>query len=296
MLPKERTQATWFNKNHQDILDDEMNFFKFRNKNTVKLFFSGEMHPYLYGIVFLSLGFAFSVLYRYGCEIKSSNPDHVTTFNDCVYFSFITFCTVGYGDFTPATAFSKFATYCQAIFGVVNAGLFINSIFRNHSKNEEVVRAQKISKEKHQIKATLERHMAILVEALESGNQFIWDKHPIHSKSIAEQRGYIDKVIQQIHSNIQFLKFLNIKALLETANQKYDLLLAVTPLSIQISSEYFNLWASAMANIRRLSDIHHDYWEADPGNRGAFPNQDDVQLQIAELFQTMRLLSVCEIS
>lgn len=273
-----------------------MNIFKFRNKNIFKLFISGELHPYLYGISFLLFGFAFSVLYLYGCKIQSSNPNHVTTFNDCVYFSFITSCTVGYGDFTPATAFSKFVTYCQAIFGVVNAGLFVNSIFRNHSKNEEVIQALKISSEKHQIKDTLERHIAILVEALESGNPFIWDKHPIHSKTIAEQRGYIDKTIQQIHSNIQFLQILNIKALLETANQKYDLLLAVTPLSIQISSEYFNLWASAMANIRRLSDIYHDYWEVAPENGRSFPNQDDVQLQIEELFQTMRLLSECEIS
>ena len=264
---------------------------KSRNKNIFGLYFSGELHPIIYGTSFVLTGLLFSAIYKYGCLIKSSDSQYVVSFNDCVYFSFITACTVGYGDFTPTTEIAKTITYFQAILGVINAGLFVNSIFRNHSKIEEFSQTLRIRKEKLQIKDTLEKHIAILVEALETGNPFIWDKHPIHSKSIAEQRAYIDETIQNIHKNIKCLQPLNIKTLLETANQKYDLLLAITPLSIQISSEYFNQWASAMANIRRLSDVYSDHWGGGPNVKGSVPTQEDVQLQIEELFQTMIDLS-----
>lgn len=46
----------------------------------------------------------------------------------CLYFSIITFTTIGYGDVTPITTFGKIVSCISAIFGVGLHGLFIGII------------------------------------------------------------------------------------------------------------------------------------------------------------------------
>nr|WP_249122496.1 potassium channel family protein [Pseudoalteromonas sp. A22] len=49
------------------------------------------------------------------------------TFLDCIYFSTVTWTTLGFGDFTP-TADSRFYAAIEAVFGYLYSGILI-SIF-----------------------------------------------------------------------------------------------------------------------------------------------------------------------
>jgi hypothetical protein len=49
---------------------------------------------------------------------------------ECVYFSFITFTTVGYGDITPCSTPSRILAACEALSGIFTMGLFVTANVR----------------------------------------------------------------------------------------------------------------------------------------------------------------------
>ena len=57
-------------------------------------------------------------------QIKVGNAD-ISKFVDCLYFSMVTFSTLGYGDILPATSLAKLLCGSEAILGAFTMGLFV---------------------------------------------------------------------------------------------------------------------------------------------------------------------------
>lgn len=73
--------------------------------------------------IYLLIGTFFSVFYRAIYQIDSSafiisSQQHGSTF-DPLYFSFVTLCTVGYGDIIPIAPIAKVLTNIEAMLGVL---------------------------------------------------------------------------------------------------------------------------------------------------------------------------------
>ena len=51
----------------------------------------------------------------------------------CLYFSFVTFTTLGYGDLAPCAPFSRFLASLEAFSGVFIMGLFVTANVRKLS-------------------------------------------------------------------------------------------------------------------------------------------------------------------
>lgn len=60
----------------------------------------------------------FAALYRWAGSIKSSDGV-IADAGNAVYFSIVTITTLGYGDFTPVDALSKFLVSAETIMGIV---------------------------------------------------------------------------------------------------------------------------------------------------------------------------------
>ena len=72
-------------------------------------------------------GILVSAILMYYAEYESQ-PLVFSSIPKCLYFSIITFTTIGYGDVTPVTALGKIISCVSAIFGVGLHGLFIGII------------------------------------------------------------------------------------------------------------------------------------------------------------------------
>lgn len=81
----------------------------------------------------ISIGFtilAFSVFYRNTGITLSGDCPEMTTPTDAIYFSAVTFSTLGYGDFRPCpTSLSRLTAAFQAIFGNLHLGLIVGAAF-----------------------------------------------------------------------------------------------------------------------------------------------------------------------
>jgi hypothetical protein len=84
-------------------------------------------------IIYLSLGIIifFGFLFWLGSDLISANTSN-KSFNlgDSIYFSTITFTTLGYGDFSP-TGWLKILSAIEAFTGVVNMGFLIAGYSNN---------------------------------------------------------------------------------------------------------------------------------------------------------------------
>ena len=71
----------------------------------------------------------FSFAFLYG-ELKHDGKD-IETFLDALYFSGLTFTTIGYGDITPI-GFARFLAVLEGLFGIVLSSALVVSLVRRH--------------------------------------------------------------------------------------------------------------------------------------------------------------------
>ncbi len=82
---------------------------------------------------FTILAFAFLHM-SFNTVIRSGDSAYIMRWYDYIYYSTITFTTVGYGDFIPnARAIAKILAATEAFFGVFVTGLFIFTLARKYS-------------------------------------------------------------------------------------------------------------------------------------------------------------------
>jgi hypothetical protein len=83
--------------------------------------------------LFTILIFAFIQYFFRGIE-NSLDPSYILKWSDCLYYSTITFTTVGYGDFIPkASSLFRLLAAAEAFLGVFLTGLFIFTLARRYS-------------------------------------------------------------------------------------------------------------------------------------------------------------------
>lgn len=73
-----------------------------------------------------------AVIYRFSGLIESvSHPQHVMSFLDSLYFSIVTFSTVGYGDYVPV-GWVRGVAVLEGLFGITLLPLFVISLTRRY--------------------------------------------------------------------------------------------------------------------------------------------------------------------
>ncbi len=92
-------------------------------------------HPVYGGITaYLLMGLTFSLMYQFVFSFDGSafiaHPDihgheHIITWSDFIYFSFITLTTVGYGDLIPTSNFTRGLAVLESIAGVLYVAVLI---------------------------------------------------------------------------------------------------------------------------------------------------------------------------
>ena len=92
-------------------------------------------HPVYGGITaYLMMGLSFSMMYQFVFSLNAgafvAHPDihghdHVITWSDFIYFSFITLTTVGYGDVIPSSNFTRGLAVLESIAGVLYVAVLI---------------------------------------------------------------------------------------------------------------------------------------------------------------------------
>ena len=92
-------------------------------------------HPVYGGITaYLLMGLTFSIMYQFVFTLDNgafvAHPDihghdHVITWSDFIYFSFITLTTVGYGDVIPSNNFTRGLAVLESIAGVLYVAVLI---------------------------------------------------------------------------------------------------------------------------------------------------------------------------
>lgn len=75
-----------------------------------------------------------ATLYYVGGVYSSENQEVVNSLPTSIYFSVVTFTTLGYGDYSPATALTRFVASCQAISGLLLTSLFLVTTVRKYSR------------------------------------------------------------------------------------------------------------------------------------------------------------------
>jgi len=81
--------------------------------------------------LFISIGLiicSFASLYRVYGVSASQNDSPRTSFRDCVYFSIVTWSTVGYGDFVPSSPRSRCIAAYQVLTGYVTMGALVAAL------------------------------------------------------------------------------------------------------------------------------------------------------------------------
>lgn len=77
--------------------------------------------------------FTFGITFANTCPSGLTLQDPETYFYRCLYFSFVTFTTLGYGDLAPCSAMSRFLASLEAFSGVFIMGLFVTANVRKLS-------------------------------------------------------------------------------------------------------------------------------------------------------------------
>lgn len=130
--------ASW--AGYRELTMERKHFFETRNPRYVPSLLMNLLSGYTenpYRVILSSfvLVFLFAVVYFiFNVPRPSSGPDHPASFVDCLYFSFITFTTVGYGDFAPrAIAWFRLLACTEAFSGPFMAGLYIFTLTRRYA-------------------------------------------------------------------------------------------------------------------------------------------------------------------
>lgn len=90
-------------------------------------------HRIVLSAVFTILLFTFIFYFFNGIQ-NTLNPSTVMRWSDYLYYSTVTFTTVGYGDFIPkASSFFRLSAALEAFLGVFLTGLFIFTLARKYS-------------------------------------------------------------------------------------------------------------------------------------------------------------------
>jgi len=210
-------------------------------------------------------------------------------FIDSMYFSAVTVTTLGYGDILPITPIGKVLASIHAVSGVCLIGLFLNSL---SERRVEKVRELEAA-ESRQI---LEGHICLILEAVKTGNPFIWDKHAKHSASMAELESYARDLKANIwgKDKTKLLGPLQIKSLIETCHQVYSTMVGLIPVASNISGQVGGEWISIVSNVRNLSDQYSKAVEGfKDGDTIDWPTQDCIALQVEEFVQSA--LFVCNV-
>ena len=71
-------------------------------------------------------------LFLAGKGLSQDYPDRIL---DCIYYSVVTFTTLGYGDITPENAFGKIASGVLAILGLLYTSLFMVTVVRRYARD-----------------------------------------------------------------------------------------------------------------------------------------------------------------
>ena len=115
---------------YSQALDNIINAFKARKEELVITF------------SIFAIGILLSAIFMYFAEY-SAQPHVFSSIPKCIYFSIITFTSVGYGDITPVTHLGEVICSLTAIFGIALHGLFVGVIgmafmaaFKNETKKE----------------------------------------------------------------------------------------------------------------------------------------------------------------
>ena len=196
--------------------------------------------PWVYGSIYLSCIPIFGLIYLLTPSVLCGVP-----WFDNFYFSAVTITTLGYGDLLPVTGLGKGLASFQAVFGVGLIGLFLNALAERRGKTLNERKAQEAKK-------LLEMHVALVLEAAKTGNPFIWDKHAINSASLSKLVSFARELKQGALDESYKLSNLQIKAILEVANQNYETFLGLIPVASSIrpscaTSEPIRRGAKSMA-------------------------------------------------
>lgn len=95
----------------------------------------GTINPFFYGGAYLACIPFFGFLLHYiDCFQLKNNENIISDLISSIYFSAVTITTLGYGDITPFNTPTRLLVIFEASFGVVLAGLFLNSLAHKQSK------------------------------------------------------------------------------------------------------------------------------------------------------------------
>lgn len=77
------------------------------------------------GGIIVIFGHIYSVI---GLSDANNNDSKIYDVYDCLYFSLVTFTTVGYGDFHPVRPIARAAACCEALSGYIVLGVLVAAL------------------------------------------------------------------------------------------------------------------------------------------------------------------------
>lgn len=86
----------------------------------IKAFIKNSSLRELFGVgfsIYTIIVFVFGLIFFIGGNLKNDGVE-IKSYLECVYFSFVSFITIGYGDIAPVTAWSKFFLFFESIFSI----------------------------------------------------------------------------------------------------------------------------------------------------------------------------------
>jgi Ion channel len=93
--------------------------------------------------VYLLIGFAWAPLYRLVCinnpsSFSGTQSAYAGVYHfDFIYYSFVTICTVGFGDIVPVSGLARSLTLLEAMTGVVYMAVMISRLISLYKTDEE---------------------------------------------------------------------------------------------------------------------------------------------------------------